>query len=147
MEKEWDLLVVSSRLENRKALLRILDGLPVDIFTAATISQAHEVLSSHAIRLIFSEENFADGSYRELLRSVRAEHRGPRMVLMLCTGEWEEYLEAMRLGVSEVIRCPLQPTDVELTLIRAAREAAHEPEPEERLECAQSGSCLCAPPN
>lgn len=147
MEKEWDLLVVSSRLENRKALLRILDGLPVDIFTAATIRQAHEVLAGHSIRLIFSEEHFADGTYRELLRTVRAQHPGLRMVLMLCTGEWEEYLEAIRLGVTEVIRCPLQPTDVELTLIRAARETALAPEPEERLGDAPTDNYLCAPPN
>ncbi len=39
---------------------------------------------------------------------------------MLCTGEWQEYLEALKLGVTEVIRCPLQPTDVELCLIRVA---------------------------
>jgi len=122
MEKEWDLMVVCSRLENRRALLRILDGLPVDIFTAASIKQAHEVLAGREVRLIFCEEHFTDGSYRDLLRTIRSEHPAPRMVLMLCTGEWEEYLEAMRLGVTDVVRCPLQPTDVELALIRAARE-------------------------
>jgi DNA-binding NtrC family response regulator len=122
MEKEWDLLVVSSRLANRKALLHILDGLPVDVFTAATVRQAHEVLSRHPVRLVFCEEHFADGSYRDVLKTIHAEYPGLRLVLMLCTGEWEEYLEALRLGATEVIRCPLQPTDVELALIRAARE-------------------------
>jgi len=29
----------------------------------------------------------------------------------------------MSLGAREVIRCPLQPTDIELVLIRAARES------------------------
>jgi len=122
MDKQWDILVVSARLENKRALLRILQGLPVSAFTASTVQQAHEVLSTHSIRLIFCEENFADGSYRDLLAAVRTPQTRTPLVLMLSTGEWEEYLEAMSLGATEALRCPLQPTDVELTLIRVARE-------------------------
>jgi DNA-binding NtrC family response regulator len=122
MDKPWDILVVSARLENKKALLRILQGLPVSAFTASTVQQAHEVLSTHSIRLVFCEENFAHGSYRDLLAAVRTPQTRTPFVLMLSSGEWEEYLEAMSLGATEVLRCPLQPTDVELTLIRVARE-------------------------
>jgi DNA-binding NtrC family response regulator len=122
MDKPWDILVVSARLENKKALLRILQGLPVSAFTASTVQQAHEVLSTHSIRLIFCEENFVDGSYRDVLAAVRTPQTRTPLVLMLSTGEWEEYLEAMSLGAIEALRCPLQPTDVELTLIRIARE-------------------------
>lgn len=43
-------------------------------------------------------------------------------VVMLCSGEWNECLEAMRLGATDVIRCPLQSTEVEYVLIRAGRE-------------------------
>ena len=122
MDKPWDILVVSARLENKKALLRILQGLPVSAFTASTVQQAHEVLSTHSIRLIFCEETFADGSYRDLLAAVRTPQTRTPLVLMLSTGEWEDYLEAMSLGATEALHCPLQPTDVELTLIRVARE-------------------------
>jgi DNA-binding NtrC family response regulator len=122
MDKSWDILVVSGRLENKRALLRILQPLPVSAFTASTVQQAHEVLSTHSIRVIFCEENFADGSYRDLLAAVHTPPIRTPLVLMLSTGEWEEYLEAMSLGATEALRCPLQPTDVELTLIRVARE-------------------------
>jgi DNA-binding NtrC family response regulator len=71
---------------------------------------------------MFCEENFADGSYRDLLAVARTAQTKTPLVLMLSTGEWDEYLEAMSLGATEALRCPLQPTDVELTLIRAARE-------------------------
>jgi DNA-binding NtrC family response regulator len=124
MDKHWDILVVSARLENKRALLRILQDLPVSAFTASTVQQAREVLSTHSIRVIFCEENFADGSYRDLLAPVRTPQTRTPLVLMLSTGEWEEYLEAMSLGATEALRCPLQPTDVELTLIRVAREPA-----------------------
>jgi DNA-binding NtrC family response regulator len=122
MDKHWDILVVSARLENKRALLRVLQGLPVSAFTASTIQQAHEVLSTHSIRVIFCEENFADGSYRDLLAAVRTPPIRTPLVLMLSTGEWEEYLEAMSLGAIEALRCPPEPTDVELALIRAARQ-------------------------
>jgi DNA-binding NtrC family response regulator len=122
MDKPWDILVVSARLENKRALLRILQGLPVSAFTASTVQQAHEVLSTHSIRVIFCEENFVDGSYRDVLAAVHTPQTRTPLVLMLSTGEWEEYLEAMSLGATEALRCPLQPTDVELTLIRVARE-------------------------
>jgi hypothetical protein len=92
-DKHWDILVVSARLENKMALLRILQGLPVSAFTAPTVQQAHEVLSTHSIRVIFCEENFADGSYRDLLAAVRTSQIRTPLVLMLSTGEWEEYLE------------------------------------------------------
>jgi DNA-binding NtrC family response regulator len=122
MDKHWDILVVSARLENKRALLRILQGLPVSAFTASTLQQAHEVLATHSIRVIFCEENFADGSYRDLFAAGRTPQLRTPLVLMLSTGEWEEHLEAMSLGATETLRCPLQPTDVELTLIRVARE-------------------------
>jgi DNA-binding NtrC family response regulator len=122
MEKQWELLVVSAHLENRNALLRILDALPVNVFSASTVEQAHEVLATHSIRLIFSEELLPDGSYKDLLADVRSLHSHTRLILMLCTGEWKECLEGMRLGAADVIRYPLQPTDVELALIRAIRD-------------------------
>lgn len=122
MEKQWELLVVSAHLENRNALLRILDNLPVNVFSASTVAQAHEVLATHSIRLIFSEELLPDGSYKDLLADVRSLHLHTRLILMLCTGEWKECLEGMKLGAVDVIRYPLQPTDVELALIRAIRD-------------------------
>lgn len=122
MEKQWELLVVSARLENRNALLRILDDLPANVFSASTVEQAHEVLATHSIRLIFSEELLPDGSYKDLLADIRTLRSHTRLILMLCTGEWKECLEGMRLGAVDVIRYPLQPTDVELALIRAIRD-------------------------
>jgi len=45
-----------------------------------------------------------------------------RFVLILCTGKWEECLEAMRLGVTDVLQCPLEPSDINLTLVRTMRD-------------------------
>jgi DNA-binding NtrC family response regulator len=121
MDNGLPILIVSCRPENRKMLMRVFDGLPIDSYTASTINQAREALKSRSFSVIFCEERLSDGSYRDLLNETKSGSEHTRFVVMLCTGEWEEYLEAMRLGAEEVLRCPLQPTDIDLALIHAMR--------------------------
>jgi DNA-binding NtrC family response regulator len=134
MERDWNLLVVSARLENKKALLDILRDFPVDVLIASTVAQAQEAMSGHLIQCIFSEENLPDGSYRDVLAAMLGFGLKSPLVLMLCTGEWQEYIEAMKLGAAEVIRSPLQAIDVELALIHMIREQRRMQEGREPLQ-------------
>ena len=122
MQEETDLLIVSSRTDTRKKLLRALEGLPVSTFCVSTISQALEVLTSHPFAIIFCDECLSDGSYRELLAAVRRTSGTSRFIMMLGTGEWEEYLEALKLGITDVLRSPLQTPDIDIALIHAMRQ-------------------------
>jgi DNA-binding NtrC family response regulator len=124
MQEQIDALVVSERLEHVKSLVRILDGLRINVYVACTLKQAQEILGRQTLGLVFCDERLSGGSYRELLQNGDARGKGSRFVILLQTGEWDEYLEAMRLGAFEVIRCPVQPTDVEMTLINATRDRA-----------------------
>jgi two-component system response regulator PilR (NtrC family) len=124
MDNGLPILIVSCRPDNRKMLMRVFDGLPIDSYSAPSIEQAKEALRLRPFSVVFCEERLSDGSYNDLLREVRAASEDIRFVVMLCTGEWEEYLEALRLGAEEVLRCPLQPTDVDLALIHAMRDPA-----------------------
>ena len=124
MDNGLPILIISCRPENRKMLLRVFDGLPIDSYSASSIAQAREALHSRSFSVIFCEERLADGSYRDLLEEIHSASDATRFVVMLCTGEWEEYLEALRLGAEEVLRCPLQPTDIDLALIHAMRNGA-----------------------
>jgi DNA-binding NtrC family response regulator len=45
-----------------------------------------------------------------------------RFIVVQCTGEWEEYLEALRLGAAEVLRVPLQSTDIDIAVFHAMRQ-------------------------
>lgn len=122
--RRLDALVVSERMEHVKMLVRILDSLTNNVYVACSVRQAQEVLSRQPIALVFCDERIPGGTYRDLLLSSEIPRKVSRFVVMLQTGEWDEYLEAMRLGAFEVIRCPVQPTDVELTLIHANRDQA-----------------------
>jgi DNA-binding NtrC family response regulator len=100
----------------------VLDEFSIDSYVAPTIRDAREVLASQPLSMVFCEERLSDGSYSDLLTSVRATWPETRFVVLLCTGEWEEYLQAMRLGAQEVLRCPLRPTDIDLALIQAMKQ-------------------------
>jgi two-component system response regulator HydG len=117
-----DVLIVSSRIENRRTVPRTLEGLPVNTFSASTIDQALEVLSSHPLAVIFCEERVADGSYRDLLASIPNTRETKRFIVVLSTGEWEECLEALRLGAAEVLCSPLQAPDIDIALFHAMRQ-------------------------
>ena len=122
MYKPCDILVTSSRLEDRRALMRILDGLPINVFSTSTLRQAEEVISQKKLALVFCDEHLPDGSYRELLSASGTAQKQPPVVVTTHDGEWNDYLEATRRGAFDVIRYPLQPVDVELVVIRAMRD-------------------------
>jgi len=123
MKRERTMLIVSCRPENRKTLVRMFDELSINSYVAPTTRDARELLGSRSLSMVFCEERLSDGSYCDLLRDVRATWPETGFVVLLCTGEREEYLQAMRLGAQEVLRSPLRPTDVDLVLIQAMKES------------------------
>ena len=126
MLRRWDVLVACVDLRSRNALIHMLEGMSVGVFSCSTLSQTIEVLSSRKIELVFCDEIFSDGSFRDLLRANQVWIGRPHVVVIVRLGEWGEYLEALQLGVFELISSPLHPTDVELAVIRAMRDGARE---------------------
>ncbi len=122
MPGHWDVLVASSDMEERRNLVRVFEGLSMNVISCNGLSQATEVLSRQPVDLIFCDDNLADGSYRDLLAAGKTKQNAPRVVVTSRTGEWEEYLEAMRLGAFDVVRRPWHPTDVEMVVLHARRE-------------------------
>ena len=128
MRPPLNLLIVSGCLETKRALMRIIRGLPVNTYTSSTIIQAWEVLHSRFVDLILCDETLPDGAYPEFLSAVSAEHRITRFVVLLASDEWEDYMQALKFGVGDALRASYQPTDLELILIRASRESSQQEE-------------------
>ncbi|HEY2646681.1 MAG TPA: hypothetical protein VGI34_06890 [Candidatus Acidoferrales bacterium] len=126
MLRRWDVLVACTEIKKRNALIRVLEDMSVSVFSCSTLRQSIEVLSSRKVNLVFCDESLSDGSFRDLLRANQNSIGRPRIVVIVHVGEWPEYLEALKLGVFEVISFPLHPTDVELAVIRAMREGGQE---------------------
>lgn len=122
MENSFGVLIVSPRPENRKICLGVLGVLPVSAFAVSTLAQARELMASRPMDMVFCEEQLSDGSYREILSELRATRSSTQFVLLMNNGEWNEYLEALRLGVEEVLRPPLLPMDIDLAFIHSLRK-------------------------
>lgn len=122
MAREIDLLLVSSRLENKRTLLRFLEELPLNIYTVGNVVEAEETLEEREIDVVVCDERVSDGTYHDVLALTLDRKPQIQFVLLLCTGGQEEYSEAIRLGVTEVVRPPLHPTDIELALIHTLRQ-------------------------
>lgn len=123
MEARPHALVTSSHLECRRTLVRILEDLSVNTFVSATLAEAEEVLSRQVVSLVFCDDHLTDGSYRDLLQTLRTWKKAPHVVVTTRTGQWREYQEALGLGVSDMLQFPYRSTDVELNVLRATRGA------------------------
>src|SRR5437879_13035480 len=119
MAKEIDLLIVSSRLENKRTLLRFLEGLQLNMYTVGSVEEAEETCEEHAIDVVVCDEQVSDGTYHDVLALTIGGKPRIQFIVLLCTGGQEEYGEAIRLGVTDVVRPPLHQTDIELALIHA----------------------------
>jgi DNA-binding NtrC family response regulator len=98
MNIPWDILVASSDLEGRRALSNVLVKLGVDSLTTSTLRECKEIMATERVGLIFCDRLLADGNCYDLLNASRGGRTKARIVVTSSTAEWDEFLEAMRLG-------------------------------------------------
>ena len=121
MNLPWDVLIASSDLEGRRALSNILAKLGVDPLTTSSIRDCKEIMATDRVGLIFCDRLLADGNCYDLLNASRGGKIKARIVVTSSTADWDEFLEAMRLGAFDVIASPCRSTDVEWMIIQALR--------------------------
>ena len=122
MSKEWDVLVASGNFEHRRALIRILEELLLNVISASTFQQAEEVLLRQHISLLFADQRLPDGSYKELLSHTHSAGQTPRVVLTTAASDPVDPQELAERGVLGTLKFPFHATDVELQIIHAAHE-------------------------
>ena len=129
MPQQFEILIVSPSMEDRKVLMHVLHNLSTNVISCSTLREAEEVLCHQPIDLVFCDQHLPDGTYHHVLALRRVEGKMPRLVVTTRVGGWEEYAEATRLGAFDVIPCPLRPPDIELAVFRAMhveeQKAAH----------------------
>ena len=127
VNKEWNVLVVSPVSQCRECLQGAFRGLPINIFMVTTSGQAQELLASLSFSIVMCEESIPDGSYRDLLGIVHAKYKQTKFVVLLSSIKWEQYQEAKQRGASEVIHCPLRPSDIDDFVLRTIRSHMTDP--------------------
>jgi DNA-binding NtrC family response regulator len=122
MNVPWQIVIASTDLEDRRAMVNILAKQGLDPIVAASVAECQPSVAQENVGLIFCARSLADGDYRDLLLAARAGKRTTRIVLTARITDWDEYLEAMRLGAFDVISAPCRPTDMEWMLLQALRD-------------------------
>jgi CheY-like chemotaxis protein len=124
MSNPWEVLVVSSNLENRQDVAGMLFRLGIDPICVSSIEQCLQVPRRENIGLVFCDRQMKGGDYRDVLSVVspsRSSDPAPKVVMMSDLASPEEYQQARRNGLFDVISSPCRPTDVEWMVILAKR--------------------------
>ena len=122
MYAPWQVVIASADVEERRAMCDILAKQGLDPIVASTVRECKEIMAQENVGLLFCARSLADGDYRDLLIAARVAAHRIRIVLATRLADWDEYLEAMRLGAFDVISAPSRPTDVEWMIIQALRD-------------------------
>ncbi len=122
MTVPWDILVLSAEIEERRVLVHILETQTLEPICSSTIRESLEILHQDRVGLVFCDKSLPDGTYRDFLAAVRSLKSKVRVVVTSRHADWDEYLEAMRLGAFDAIAAPCRPTDVEWMVIQAKRD-------------------------
>src|SRR6266852_7486711 len=122
MESPTQILLVSSELENRRALNEILHKEGYDTICAARVSECLQALETQNISLVFCDRRLSGGSYRDVVAATRSAKQRVRVVVTSRLADWDEYLDALHHGAFDLIASPCQPTDVLWAIVQARRE-------------------------
>jgi DNA-binding NtrC family response regulator len=123
MSFPWQIVIASTDLESRRELATILNHQGVDPVCTSSVEECRNLMATEDVGLLFCDRNLADGNYRDVLAAARMMKTKVRLVVTSRHPEWDEYLEAMRIGAFDVIASePLRPTDVEWMLLQARRD-------------------------
>jgi DNA-binding NtrC family response regulator len=122
MNIPWQIRIASADVEERRAMVNLLAQQGLHPTVAASVAECRETSTQENVGLIFCARALADGDYRDLLLAAREGNLRTRIVLTARITDWDEYLDAMRLGAFDVISAPCRPTDMEWMIIQALRD-------------------------
>lgn len=114
------LLIVDDEKPTRDGLRMALDE-TFDVYVAADLTQAREVLKNEHVDLLLTDLRLGAESGMELIAEAVALPKPPVAVMMTAYGSVDTAVEAMRRGAFHFVTKPLNLDEVENILQRAAR--------------------------
>jgi DNA-binding NtrC family response regulator len=116
------ILILSSELHNRLALADILNREHWETICASTVNEFQEVLERRNVTLVFCDRQLSDGTYRDVLQTMRSLSTNVPLVVISRLADWDEYLEVLQEGAFDLIASPCRLTDVTWVVLRAQHE-------------------------
>ena len=115
-------LLVSSDAGIRRELadlFRRCDLAPVPV---STLAESRMPLSDRQVCIVLCDECVADGNYPAILETVQQVDKKIPVIVMSRTGEWPEYLAAIRCGAFDYLAYPPIAGELERVIRNAFRE-------------------------
>lgn len=112
-------LVVSSDAEVRRKLAEILGHGGLAPVLASTVAESRTALVRHEVCMILCDEFVVDGNYRAVVEVVEHADTKVPVIVISRTGDWPEYLTAIRGGVFDYLAYPPIPGELQRVIRNA----------------------------
>ena len=106
-------LVVSSDDEVRRELAEILDHGGLSPVLASTVAESRTALVQHDMCMVLCDEFVVDGNYRAVVEIVEHADTHVPVIVVSRTGDWPEYLAAIRSGAFDYVAYPPVPGELQ----------------------------------
>jgi DNA-binding NtrC family response regulator len=117
-------LVVFPYSENLDALLKaVAETAKVLPLTCQSFQEAQEVMRYEHIQAIICEDRLSDGALKDILKLANHRNLPIPVIIASRTGEWQEFLRALRQGAFDYIALPPRLEEVRRVLELALAES------------------------
>ena len=116
------LLLACSDPVSRKRLTHTL-GEEFETISAANVQESSSLLAQHTFSLVFCEDLLPGGGFPRLMNEVKRSGTSTPLVVLSRTGEWEEYLAALRLGAFDMVIPPYERLAIHTVAYSALQES------------------------
>ena len=123
-------LVVSSDVEVRRKLGEILGQCGLAPIFASTVTESGMALAGHEVFIVICDDSLSDGKYVDIVKLVGQSGTKVLVVVVSRTGEWPEYLTAIRAGAFDYLAYPPIPGELQRIIQNASRECGRQRRPE-----------------
>jgi two-component system response regulator AtoC len=124
---EHTLLIVDDEKNTREGLRLSLED-EFDVYIAANIAEAEEILKNESIDVMLTDLRLGGENGMELITRALARAKPPICILMTAYGSVDVAVEAMKKGAYDYVSKPLNIDELEIVIKRAIRSRSVEAE-------------------
>lgn len=112
-------LVASSDRRVRRELAKMLAQCGLAPVVASTVAETEVALFRHEVSIVLCNDCLGDGDYEDILRLLNRSDTKVPVIVVSRTGDWTEYLAAIRGGVFDYLAYPPVPGDLQRVIRNA----------------------------
>jgi DNA-binding NtrC family response regulator len=124
---DYTVLIVDDEKNTRDGLRLSLED-EFDVYVAANIAEAEEILKSDTVHVMLTDLRLGGESGMDLITQTLARPKPPTCILMTAYGSVDVAVEAMKKGAYDYVSKPLNIDELEIVIKRAIRSRSVEEE-------------------